>query len=76
MHTFDAFKFAGGKQGAGVVGKICTVAIFAFIALAIGLYSMPGGTEKAVAVLVGMGIVATLLVWLVRQLLKYAENHR
>lgn len=68
-------KLAGMKQGSGVVGKLCTVAMFAFAALAVGLYSMPAQWEKAILVALGMLVIALLFGWFVNRILKYAADH-
>lgn len=71
-----AGKIAGVKQGSGVVGKLCSVAMFAFAALGIGLWSMSKDKwETAIVFLGGMILVALLLVWFVRQTLRYAAAH-
>lgn len=71
----DLAKAAGIQQGAGVVGKLCTVALMAFAALGVGLYSMSGDWPKLGAQLGGMAIVAGMFVWFVSQTLRYAEKH-
>ncbi len=69
-------KLAGVKQGSGVVGKLCTVAIFAFVALGIGLWSMPKDKwDTALVFLGGMTLIAFVLMWFVTRTLKYAADH-
>ena len=66
---------AAVKQGSGLVGKLSTVACFAFAALGLGLYSMPGEAWKAVAMLVGMAMVSGVFLLFVSWVLKYAKEN-
>lgn len=57
------------KQGTGIVGRLSTVAMVAFAAMGLGVYTMPGDWPKLAGVIV---IAATFLVFLFR-LVQYAE---
>jgi hypothetical protein len=64
---------AGIRQGSGVVGKLCTVGIFAFLALGTGLYAMPGEAAKMHVMLWAVGFVCGTLLLFVAMCLVYAH---
>jgi hypothetical protein len=66
---------AGVKQGSGLVGKLCTVACFAFAALGVGLYAMPGEAWRTVATLAGMAMVSGVFLSFIRVVLNYAREN-
>jgi hypothetical protein len=66
---------AAVKQGSGLVGKLSTVACFAFGAMGLGLYSMPGEPWKVGAMLVGIAMVAGVFLLFVSWMLKYAKEN-
>jgi hypothetical protein len=68
-------KIAGIKQGTGIVGRLCTVAVVAFGALGMGLFVMPGAWERALIVLAGVVVVAGLFLVFVDRMLRYAREN-
>ena len=68
-------KIAGIRQGTGIVGRLCTVAIVAFGALGTGLFVMPGAWERALIVLAGVVVVAGLFLLFVDRMLTYAREN-
>ena len=57
---------AGVKQGTGVVGKLCTVAMMAFGVIGVAMYSMREGWN-GLPWIAGTVIVAILFVWFVER---------
>jgi hypothetical protein len=68
-------KIAGIRQGTGIVGRLCTVAIVAFGALGMGLFVMPGAWERALVVLAGVIVVAAVVLVFIDRMLKYAKEN-